>query len=702
MKCISCRNKFPTKNTQRCKHLSSRICLKCSIEGQGQHSCDLSCENARFPRLKTFPLSDSVIGDSPTGEIRGTTEEFIPRSFHFISCTVNQIRITLKNLNLLTVELEYNLQGNESLTKNTYWDEGWKLIHLERLLKDRKMKVDFSMAPTFTCFTHAALRIIPETVKLSVNRRQSLVLINDTAEMVGLPNSFPPLTERQKSIDEKYSYFIAKSSVFYTPFILNGTYHMTFDVEATAIYYELGFLFPYRFTSIKSFNVLNELDFELGSTRIREMFPFQVDSYPPKQTYEWERHNNIGKAMRPWITRADPFRNQPMVGADVGNEKATLSNNNIKTYSAIQALILLKKPKDRELIVSVKTTESPLPIRVYEQLQKLPRYRDFLLNFDLFNLTDKQIELELTGEIKGYTDKAIENVSIPAYGSESSYHIVKSLIPKLKRGILPKVSLATEATLYYEIYKKDKGKRTLIERNTRTIKLLSHDSIIWVIKDPNSPYIYDLSKMLGAWITASDPKGLLDKVRADAASYHPSNFLTGAQKGVDKKDIDLQIKALYDCLSNKYKMRYVNQPFSFDFNAGSQRVLLPERCISIKAGNCIDLVVLFASLMEGLGINPLIMLMEDHAFLGWGNSSKTSEMGFLECTTLGIKNKNTGNLLTFEESSAHATKTFKDNFLFIGSDDYLPIHSITYSSGKGKNFIVDLEEVRREGIARLV
>lgn len=706
MTCISCGNKFPTKNAKRCRHLSSRICLKCSFEGQGEHACDLTCEKAQFPKLKTFPLGDSVVGYSPTGEIRGTTEEFMPRAFHFISCDVGKIDISLKSLNKLNVELEYVLKGNENLLKTAYWNEGWKLVHLERLLKDQDLKVDFSIAPTFTSFTHPVLRVIPETTKLTLDGKQSLVLVNDTAEMVGLPNCYPPLTSSPKPNTEKFSYYIAKSSVFYTPFIFDKVYNLKFEVEAISLYYELGFLFPYKFASIKNCQVKNEMEYELAKAKVRRMYPFSLDFYPPKQEYEWKRHQNLGGIMPPWIIRADPFRNQPMVGQDVGGEMTLQANGDLNVkiddYSAIQTLTLLKKPKDKEMIISVKTTESPLPIRVYEQLQKLPKHRDFLLNFDLFNLTDKPLELELSGEIKGYTDKTIENISIPAYGSSSPSHISKPLAPKLKRGILPKVTAATEATLAYEIYKKDQGRRVLIERNTRIVKLLAHDSIVWVIKDPNSPNVYDLSKMLGAWITSSDQRGLLDKARADAATFHPENSLMGMQKGVDKKKIDLQIKALYDCLNLKYKIRYVNQPFSYDFNCGSQRVLLPERSISIKAGNCIDLAILFASLMEGLGINPLIMLMPNHAFLGWGNSYKTSEMGFLECTTLGAKNPKTGKLITFEESSAMAKQTFVNNFLLIGSDDYIPIHSITFSSGKkGRNFIVDLSQVRREGISRL-
>lgn len=174
----------------------------------------------------------------------------------------------------------------------------------------------------------------------------------------------------------------------------------------------------------------------------------------------------------------------------------------------------------------------------------------------------------------------------------------------------------------------------------------------------------------------------------------------GEQGNSNLYDKTLQVKALYDYLNDKSGISYVNQPFCYDFNIGGQRVLEPERVVRAKTGNCIDLTVLFASLMEGLGLNPLILLMPNHAFLGWGNKYKTSEMGFLETTILGSINNQSGKKYTFEEASQIAEKTFKEKFLYIGSEDYLPLHSVVYSTNRDCK-IVDLSEVRNEGIFRI-
>ncbi|PIR08903.1 hypothetical protein COV53_00625, partial [Candidatus Gottesmanbacteria bacterium CG11_big_fil_rev_8_21_14_0_20_37_11] len=90
----------------------------------------------------------------------------------------------------------------------------------------------------------------------------------------------------------------------------------------------------------------------------------------------------------------------------------------------------------------------------------------------------------------------------------------------------------------------------------------------------------------------------------------------------------------------------------------------------------------------------------DHAFLGWGNKYKTSEMGFLETTLLGSVNEKTEKKFTFEEASQIGEKKFKEKFLYIGSEDYLPLHSVIYSTNRDCK-IVDLSEVRKDGIFRI-
>jgi hypothetical protein len=66
-----------------------------------------------------------------------------------------------------------------------------------------------------------------------------------------------------------------------------------------------------------------------------------------------------------------------------------------------------------------------------------------------------------------------------------------------------------------------------------------------------------------------------------------------------------------------------------------QRVLHPQDALAHKTANCIDGTVLFASLLLRAGLQPVIVLVPGHAFLGWRTWSDAQEYEFLETTKLG-------------------------------------------------------------------
>lgn len=702
MKCVNCKEKFPTKHISRCKDIQKNICLRCALEGYGPHSCDLKCPGGNLPLLsKVFPLTTGVAGHSPMGETRATTEEFMPRIFHFLSCTDISTKITIKSLRLLEVELEFTLKGKTSLSYDLYYQEFWKTRHLEDLLKEVGLKVNYPIAPVSAISLDEGLRVIKESIKTSVDGKEVLVVANDTCELVGLPDCEPPLTNDGKLRHSGYSYYGGKFTVFYMQLILNKTYKITFNLEALNFFYEIGFLLPFRFLKWKEIKITSESpEVIIAKRRYRVLSPIRIPTFPPRQEYEWGTRGDVSGKYPPMLTIADPFRKHPLVGLTKNTyevQETQTVNKLYGDYEMLEMKINFGTPRDKSILTHIQVTESPLPVRIYDQMQKLPRYRNFLIYYDIINFSDNTVNLEITSEIIGITDPAIDNLQIPGKNDEGTKRKILTQCPILKFGILTRLSRETKATLRYKVALKGKSGRVL-EQGTKLVELLPHDMIIWNIADQKSGTVYDLSPMIGAWISGADEKGMLDKVRGEATKYHPDGLLTGNQGTESLEDTTSQVKAIYEYLNSKLGIRYVNQAFSHGFNSGGQRVVLPERVLNAKCGNCIDLVVLFSSLMEGLGFNPLILLSQDHAFLGWGNKYKTSEMDFLECTTLGLINPKTGKKYAFEEASDIAEKYFKDHFLLIGSDDYLPLHSVIMDTKHHQ--IVDLEEIRKQGIYR--
>src|SRR5690606_37640715 len=80
------------------------------------------------------------------------------------------------------------------------------------------------------------------------------------------------------------------------------------------------------------------------------------------------------------------------------------------------------------------------------------------------------------------------------------------------------------------------------------------------------------------------------------------------------KERVLQVtSALYHAVQQK-ELIYSAMPASFE-QAG-QRIRLIDQVLETKFGNCIDISLLFAALLEAADLNPIIILTKGHAFVG--------------------------------------------------------------------------------------
>jgi hypothetical protein len=77
------------------------------------------------------------------------------------------------------------------------------------------------------------------------------------------------------------------------------------------------------------------------------------------------------------------------------------------------------------------------------------------------------------------------------------------------------------------------------------------------------------------------------------------------------------VQALYRTLKEDFHLSYKNMPPSFDTVGESQTILLPREVLSERAGNCIELTTLFCSCVERVGVDPVIFIIEGHAFPGF-------------------------------------------------------------------------------------
>jgi hypothetical protein len=619
-----------------------------------------------------------------------------------MSCEVLDMVLEAHKPSLLRFKTKFVLNGNKKIEDDTqlYLKESWKFLHIDTTLKELNVSINALPVPVFALLLSGGMRVDERTIQLQIDGEPSIAVVNDTVDLLALPDSYPP--QRNKTKDQPWhSFYIGKTSVFYAPFHLGKVYELSFDLETYAYDYALATLYPYRFVNVDKFQLSPKGSFSLQDPSYRTAKPIKGPRFPDKQESNWARHlDNLGSS-RPQLDPADPMRAMSLVGGSFSDRKplgvGPISSLELDNYKLLSFRFGFKPPKDNPLHIEHHVTTKPLPVRIYEQLQKLPQYRDFLLSFEISNFGKEDIELEVTSEVLGFTDQSINTFTLYGQNEEGRskfdpdrpWLAMLAQCPRLKKGMLTKVSKAEEATIKFEIRQIKNGRRTLIKRGTETITFLPRDMIVWSLNDQKSGMRYDLAKMLGSWVSPTDAKGVIDKARGAAKDYHPSGVLVGGS-GQSIQSQTAQVKAVYDCLDKKYGIKYVNHAFAFNYDQDGQRVLAPETVIETASGNCIDLSVLFASILEGLGINPLILLMPGHAFLGWGNPHNVDEMDVLECTCIGKS--------SFEEAQKIAKDNFKKNFFFSGWDDGSPTPNDMLMMSPKKSQIVDFEAVRSEGV----
>ena len=73
-----------------------------------------------------------------------------------------------------------------------------------------------------------------------------------------------------------------------------------------------------------------------------------------------------------------------------------------------------------------------------------------------------------------------------------------------------------------------------------------------------------------------------------------------------------------------------------NFFDGSQQILLPEEVVTNGGGNCIDGSLLFAALLENMGVRPVINLIPGHAIISVESGpATTGNLWPLETTQMG-------------------------------------------------------------------
>jgi transglutaminase-like putative cysteine protease len=164
-----------------------------------------------------------------------------------------------------------------------------------------------------------------------------------------------------------------------------------------------------------------------------------------------------------------------------------------------------------------------------------------------------------------------------------------------------------QSTVYVKVTCEDE---TVFE-DTRRVTLIPVDE--WLDDTAKNPW-------LPSFVLPRDPAIL--KIISSSRRYligimdDPAAGFDGYQESVSQ--VDKQVQAIWTSLVNEYRFQYINPPPAY--SQQTQRLRTPTEIVQSNSGTCIDLALLLASCLEYIGIYPVVVLLADHAFVGYWRS----------------------------------------------------------------------------------
>ena len=106
-----------------------------------------------------------------------------------------------------------------------------------------------------------------------------------------------------------------------------------------------------------------------------------------------------------------------------------------------------------------------------------------------------------------------------------------------------------------------------------------------------------------------------------------------------------------------------------------QRIRMPEEVLKDKKGTCLDLAILYCACLEEVGFNPILVLIDGHAFAGFFLEENISFQNAIEYRSSVFYNTVTGgmNKIAIVECTAFVSNS---NISFKQSND-IALHHIS-------------------------
>jgi hypothetical protein len=239
----------------------------------------------------------------------------------------------------------------------------------------------------------------------------------------------------------------------------------------------------------------------------------------------------------------------------------------------------------------------------------------------MVNISSQPLVETVWAEVHNWSIKTAQNVNL-APNETRTIRINPELLPQaFENAEIRPATLEVRATTL--------GSDLAYNETTR-VYLHSASDFFWGDKFANAQFI-------ARWVTPHDPAVLL--LISSARNYVPRGRLAGYELPGGSgpavaAQVKVEVRGVFEAMKHLH-LTYVESIYTYgSFASSAERVRLPRETLSMNGANCIDMSVAFASAMENLGMEPVIVLVPGHAFAGVRLAHGSSQILYLDLTVM--------------------------------------------------------------------
>jgi hypothetical protein len=237
------------------------------------------------------------------------------------------------------------------------------------------------------------------------------------------------------------------------------------------------------------------------------------------------------------------------------------------------------------------------------------------------NPGNSSLNQRITVNVPGWSDQEIQMAEL-AGGATRTLLFAPSFLPRFYRN--KEITAATVRVSVTDLT------GNTVYQSTVPVRLRSAQDMYW---GRNFKY----AQFIASWVTPHAPE--VETVLAQAKNYTPDRRLPGYENWKSTSDQEretyIEAKAIFTALK-KMGFSYVKSSSTLGGHMNvSERVRMPRVSLAQSSANCIDAAVTYASLFENLGMEPTVVIVPGHAYVGVRVAEGASEFLYIDAALTG-------------------------------------------------------------------